>query len=476
MSTINQKLATNSVAQIAGKIISAALGLIAIAAMTRYLGREGFGNYATITSFLQFFGIIADAGLTVIALKMIAERPKETDRLLSNIFTLRLVTATVFLGLAPLIVLFFPFPIVIKLGIALTTLSLFFITLNQILVAIFQRELRTDQPALAEVLGRVVLVIGVIMAVWLDLGLFAVLWAMILSSLATFIINYLFSLKYVKITLVYDAKLWLEIAKASWPIGLSIIFNLIYLKADTIILSLMRSQEEVGLYNAPYRVLEVLMQFPYMFIGLILPLLMAHWQKKELSDYRKIFTVAFDVLSLLAWPLVIGTYFTAEKIMVFVAGQEFASSGQYLRVLMLAIVIMFWGVLSGHAVVAIDKQRALIAGYLATAVVAVTGYLILIPLYGALGAAWMTVISETMITVITFGVVLYVTRLWPSFKVTFKAAASSLVMGLVLWRLPNANLFTMISLAGITYAVVLYILKGYSLKTVRELVRLQKVD
>ncbi|MBI4812347.1 oligosaccharide flippase family protein [Candidatus Falkowbacteria bacterium] len=63
--TLSARIAYNTIIQIAGKIISTALGLIAVAIMTRHLGTLGFGQYTTIITFLSFFGIIADLGLTL---------------------------------------------------------------------------------------------------------------------------------------------------------------------------------------------------------------------------------------------------------------------------------------------------------------------------------------------------------------------------------------------------------------------------
>jgi len=151
---LNIKIGRNALYQIVGKSVSTLLGLIAVALMTRYLGKEGFGNYTTIIAYLQFFGILVDLGLTIVTVQMIAERPAETNKIVSNIMTLRLVSAVIFLGLAPLIIWFFPYASLIKIGVAITTLSFFFITLNQILIGVFQKELRTDKVALAEVIGR----------------------------------------------------------------------------------------------------------------------------------------------------------------------------------------------------------------------------------------------------------------------------------------------------------------------------------
>ncbi|MEK7167505.1 MAG: oligosaccharide flippase family protein, partial [Patescibacteria group bacterium] len=75
----------------------------------------------------------------------------------------------------------------------------------------------------------------------------------------------------------------------TWPIALSVAITLIYFRADTLIMSFFRSPEEVGLYGAAYRVLETMIQFPYLIMGSILPLLAKHF----ISD-RKMLNITFQ--------------------------------------------------------------------------------------------------------------------------------------------------------------------------------------
>ena len=102
------KVAKNTLIQIIGKVISTLLGLLAIAMITRYLSPAGFGEYTTITTFLAFLAVIAVLGLTLVTAQMLCDPSYEESKSLNNLFGLRLVSAIVFISLAPLIVLFFP--------------------------------------------------------------------------------------------------------------------------------------------------------------------------------------------------------------------------------------------------------------------------------------------------------------------------------------------------------------------------------
>jgi len=63
---LSAKIFYNIIVQIIGKIIATVLGLVAIAIITRQLGLAGFGQYTTIITWLSFFAILADFGLTLV--------------------------------------------------------------------------------------------------------------------------------------------------------------------------------------------------------------------------------------------------------------------------------------------------------------------------------------------------------------------------------------------------------------------------
>ncbi|MFA5129185.1 MAG: flippase [Patescibacteria group bacterium] len=471
--SLTRQVAHNMFYQVGGKILSTILGLVALAMMTRYLGQDGYGGYTTIISFLQFFGILVDFGLTLTTVQMISEPNANINKITSNIFTLRFFSAVIFLGLAPLVVLFFPYSSTLKIGVAVTSISFLFIALNQVLIGLFQKNLRMEKVAIAENLGRVVLVAGVTVAIYMKAGLLAIMLAVILGSFANFLVNFLFSLKYVRIRFVFDWPIWKEIYRRSWPIGLSIVFNLIYLKADVIVLSLFQNQATVGLYGASYRVLDVLTTLPMMFAGLVLPVLTSSWAEKNLERFSRVIKKSFDFLMIIIMPIIFGTMLLGERIMSAVAGEDFGGSGTILKILILAAGAIFVGTLFGHVIVAIKKQKQMIWGYASVALLSLAGYVIFIPLYTYWAAAWITFLSEGAIALLTFFVVWKNTRLLPSGKVLWKSIFASLFMCLALYFLIDMNLLFLIFCGAVIYFAVLYLFRGYNKETIMEITKLK---
>lgn len=468
-----RKIAHNTIIQIVGKTISTIIGVVVIGMLTRYLGEAGFGQYAIIMAFLQFFGVLVDMGLYIILVKKISEPGVDQDSLASNIFTLRLISAVIFLGLAPIVVLFFPYPAVIKLGVLITSLSYLGITLNQVLTGIFQKSLRMDKVAIAEVIGRIFLVVSTYLVIKANAGLLWIMASVVLGSLTNFLLTFLFSRKFVHIKLRFNFPVWRQVIKDSWPIALSIAFNLVYFKADTIILSLYKRAEDVGVYGASYKVLEVLTTFPAMFAGLVLPLLASAWAARDMERFKRALRKGFDFMAMVAIPLAIGTLFIAKPVMNLVA-PEFTNSDRILQLLIFATGIIFIGNLFGNAVVAINKQKTMMWLYLLVAIVSLIGYLIFIPKYSYFGAAWMTIASEFMVTTSAGLIVCLTAKIWPSFKLFGKALISAGVMALVLHFLAGYNLFLLILVAGAVYFAVLFLLRGITKEMILEVLRIKE--
>lgn len=469
--TLSARVARNTIVQIIGKAVATAIGLVALAVMTRYLKEIGFGQYTTAITFLSFFGIIADFGLTLVTSQMISRPGRDQAALLNNLFSLRLISAAVFLGLAPIIILFFPYEPIIKLAVAVAAPSFFFAALNQILVGFFQKNLTMAAVAAAEVLSRSTMLSGIALSAYFNLGLIGIMAAAVAASLTSFILHYWFSRRFIKISWQVDLSVWREIVKKSWPLGLTIFFNLIYLRADIFILSLFKSQADVGFYGATYRIIDVLTTLPFMFAGLILPILTSAWAGRDSLKFNRVLQKSFDAMIMLSLPLVVGAQFTARPLMLFVAGNDFDQSGHILEILILAIGFIFVGSLLAHAVIALDKQKNIIGAYVFTALTSLIGYLIFIPRFSYYGAAWVTVYSELAIALFSLYMVIKHSQFRPKLTGLVKSAAASLIMGLALnFLLGKLNLILIIMLAAAIYLFCLYLFKGLTKKDFKDLI------
>lgn len=470
--SLTRTIAHNTIIQIIGKGAGLIFSILTLGLLTRYLGPTQFGYYTTAFAFLQVFGILIDFGLQMITAQLISDPNEDESKMISNIFTLRLLMGSIFF-IAPFISFFFPYPLTVKIGIIITSFTYLFTTLSTILIGIFQKHLLMKKVAFADFMSKFIFFLLALLAIFYDWGIIGIFIVSLASSGAYFIIVYFYAVRITRIRLIVDFEKWKKIISRAWPIALSIALNLIYFKADTIILSLVKSQEAVGLYGAPYKILETLIGFSYLFLGLLLPLMTSSYAEKNHAQFQNIIQRGFDVMVMIALPMIFGTFILGKKIMVLVAGEAYAVSGDLLKILIIASGAIFVSAVFGYAIVAMNKQKQMIRYYLLNAVISLAGYFIFIPRYSFWAAAWITVASEIFILCFALRILYKNTRFSPRLHLFVKSLLASAVMALLLSFFANMHVIVSLSLGIVAYSLTLYATGGISKKTILEIIKIK---
>jgi O-antigen/teichoic acid export membrane protein len=465
-----RKVFANTIVQVLGKAIGTVVGVFVIALMTRYLGATQFGYNTTIITYLSFVGILAEFGLHLTTVQLLSETKDES--LFSDIFTFRLFLSTLIFIIAPAAIWLFPYDVMVKIGVLLATLSFWAISVNQIFIGILQIKLKMHHASIAEIVGRLILMLGVAVGVYYNLGFYTLMGVISISSLSHAVYNIWQVRKLLAFNLSFRWDKYKLLLSRAWPLGLSVFFNLLYLKADIIILSLTQSAADVGIYGVSYRVLDILTTIPAMFMGVMLPIMTTQWVDQSRDAFKASFQRAFDVLTLLAIPIIAGAWALAEPLIELLAGAEFLEAGQVLRILILAIFALFvGGGAYGYSIVAIGKQRITTLAYAATAVFSLLGYLWVIPRYSYIGAAYMTVASEFFIMIILMGLIYKFTKVIPSGIVLVKAVLAAAGMYGALYMMQDMHVLIAIILGGAVYGGLLLALKAITIEDIQEILQ-----
>lgn len=434
--SLQNKILKNTGVQVAGKLGGALLSFWTSAMLLRYLGPAGNGQYTAILAHLTMFAIVADFGLYIILVKRLATLSEEHEKDAQALFTLRIISGLLILGLGVVVAWLVPsYPPIIRYGILIAASFNFLMSMNQLLSVVFQKHLRADWIALGEIVAKIILLVGTVGVVVLQLNLLWVMATISLSALSNVAINFFASRKYFKFKILVDWQRWKSILQEAWPLALNVLFTMMYFKGDSLILYFYRSSTEVGLYGAPYKLLEVLITFPAMFVGLTLPILTAAWQRKDMASLYKGMQRSFDFLCVVTLPVVGGGFALAYPLTLLLGGPEYLPSVPILRILIFAVGAIYFATLFTYMVVAVDKQRTMMYGYAAAAVVGVTAYFMLIPRFGMYGAASVTVLTEMLILAISFCLVKRETKMQLRWGILPKTIFSSVIMAAVVWIL-----------------------------------------
>lgn len=454
--TTTRAIAHNTIIQISGKIASTLLGIVAFALMARTLGATQFGWYVTAAGFLQFIGIISDFGFTVTTSNLLAEPAFDKRDLLNTVFTWRFLTALLFQGLAPLLILFFPYPPVVKTAVAVVTFSFFANGLNQVFIGYYQQRLRLIIATLGELAGRVVLVGGIAAIAFLHAGFLPMVGAISLAAIVSTI--YLWA-KTPPIRFQLDRAISRALFHKMWPTALSVIANACYLQADRVILPLYVGAATVGFYGAAYRVLDIVIQIAAIGMGIIMPLITAAWSRRQWPEFKKYYQLSFDLLTLLILPIIAGLIVLAGPIMQFIAGKQFSGAGVILRWLAVSIVGTCFGMIFGHIALSINRQKQALWIYGSDAILSLLGYFHFIPLYGFYGAIGVTIFSEFYAGAGLAILTMYYARTWPHVGALAKIVLASFLMGWLVRSLQPLNLFLSIIIGGTCYILLILLFR-----------------
>ena len=336
----------------AGQILAKFSLLLFHILFANFVGAKGYGEF----SFVFVAGVIIlqpsmDMGLNQLITKWVSRGNTEVIR---NSFQIKSRVSVVLL------------PLVILLGwwygihpILLGTILIYFLinTIQQSLFGILRglEDLRPESitVALQNLLALAVLWIFVnheINEAWVG-SLVLMLTRCAGTVLVSGIIwkKYLLKLKNYenRETLQSISNLWQE----SLTLGLVLFLIQFYFRIDTIMLGLLSSKSEVGLYSVAFNLMEGTFFIPSIVMAAIFPGLSKG--KQFLNYFRK-------GLLLLSLTGIIGggaIFLLAEKILEMFFAQEFQGSVEVLKILALAIPIIFWGYLMTQSLVALDHNR-----------------------------------------------------------------------------------------------------------------------
>jgi len=467
-----RKVAYNTTVQIIGKVMTTAISLVLIAALTRYLGVSGYGSYTTIFAFTQFFAVLADFGFFWFLLREISKPEAETSKIVNNVLTFRTILAATIFLVAFLVGLFIPQYHDIRYGIGIITAASFWQTLNGTYVGIFQNKLRMDKASLTEVLGRVVIAAFVLYQIKIGATLNSILWSYFFGNMINFFLSAFLGRIYIHFRPAFDLKFWKVIFLECLPISIVSVLGIIYFKVDTVILSLMKTSTDVGIYGPPYKVLEILILLPGIFMGNVFPIFVNYLYSKD-NRLNEAFQKAFDFLTISAVPVVIGVIFIAPRIINIIAGPEFisahtippvwgipATSSFALQILIIAVGLSFISHLFGFMVIALGKQTKLIWPNLAMVFFNVGLNLILIPKISYIGAAIVTVLTEACILLADWWIMRRNIDLKLNLRGLIKIAFAGIILGLSLNYFYFLNLWILIPLSGFVYFATLWIIRG----------------
>lgn len=466
--SVLRRVAWNTAAQGAGKAVILTIGLASVVITTRYLGATDYGKVALAFAFTQMLGILADVGLLTVVVREISRDPASTDRLVGNALVLRLVLSLALLALAALASLTLSWDTQVRVAVLIAGVPFVLGLVNSALVAVLQARLRMDRAVVADVIGRAASFAALVLVVTLDAGFYAVVATAAVGALATLLVTWAIVFREARPRPRADREVWRRLLVLALPVGAALAVSELYFRLDTLLVSVFRPYDEVGLYALSYRMVELIGILPAIVMTSVFPLLARYLQESRELAARTV-DAAGDLFVAIGAPIAAGGLVVAPELVRLIGGDEFAGSAGPLRILLFAVVLAFVSGLFGHALIAGGRQGSALRLGITALVFNLVLNLSLVPPFGIEAAAAVALASELLL--VGGGLVL-VRRdlgLRPHFRLLWRATAAAAVMAAVLALVSELSLALLLPLGVVLYMAGLWLLGGLDPRRLREL-------
>lgn len=479
-----RRVAFNTIVQFVGRIAGAALAIISTRLVADALGVAGYGRFTTIFAYITFFGAIADFGFFWYLVREVSKDKGRSEEIIANVITLRLLFALLVLAIGAIAAFSIPnYDHEVRIGIVLLATSMLWVTFSNTLVGVFQANERMDFPVINEVIGRTVTLALTWYAIEAGYGLMPIVWSALAGSFVIFALNFVLARRYVRLRLGFDTHLWKQIMRENTTLGINVLLGIIYFKIDAVILSALKPSMDVGIYGAPYKVIEILLAFPAMFMGAVFPSL-AKVINSDRERTKIVLQKAFDFLAIGAWGVTIGVSVLATQIIAFTTrGEEgFLTASTIslygvpitapvvLQILAVAVGMAFIGNFFVSTIIAQGSQKQLITSNIINAVANSGLNFLLIPLFTYAAAAGMTIVSEIIMLAFSAVIVYRKLHFLPRLNTFVKSGFAAVVMGLLLYPIREVVPVVLSAIIGGLIYLIMLVLTGCLTKDMIKLV------
>jgi PST family polysaccharide transporter len=388
-----RKILGNTGWLMADRVLRMGVGLFVGVWVARYLGPARFGSLNFALSYVALFATLTTLGLDGIVVREIVKDSSKTHDILGSALALRLGGALLALLASILIVkLIEPHDRIALVLVSIVATGLVFQAFDTI-DSYFQSQVQSKLTVWAK--NSAFLVIAGLRIVLIHKQ--AALWTFAVAGVAEL------ALGAIGLTIAYStvwgslvkwrpsSKMCTTLLEQCWPLILSGMAIMVYMRIDTVMLKIMQGDTAAGLYAAATRVSEVWYFVPSAIVSSVSPAIMRSRTNPVL--YYQRLRALFSVMILTSLTIGSCIALASHWIVQHLYSNAYASAGPVLAVHIWAAIFVFMGVAQSPWDISENLLKLSLYRTVAGGIANIVLNLVLIPRYSAYGAAIATVVS-----------------------------------------------------------------------------------
>lgn len=384
-------LAFNTVKLASARALSLVISFVAWTLIARELGPTSYGVVQFFLAIFLYVTFASDLGMTTFGTRRFSLDPN--PKFIGNLLGARVLIATSVVTLSLFAAIALPLTSTERWVVVLLASSVFAFALN--LSWVLRGQERAAALGIIDVSGSMALLVGAVFLVNSPADVLpaagvaaAMQWTMAAVSIA--------ALRPTADMIPRLATENLRHIKSALPLGVAVLAVAVYYNVDHILLGVLRTSEELGLYAASYRLVYPLLGIAGVLGTFVLPRL-SRLSNRDGPTLARVVELISTAFLLFALPVAVGTTLVADKLVELILGADYARSADALRLLIWSTVTVFANAPFGFLILARHQDATYMWITIAGAATNILVNLALIPVIGFVGAAIATLLAEGLV-------------------------------------------------------------------------------
>lgn len=386
-----------SAVRLGGYALNVVASIVSSAVLLRHLGVDDAGRYATVLSLSAIVAGVTDAGMVNIGVREYAQRAgPDRDRIMRGLLGLRVALSLIGTVLATAFALVAGYTAAMTAGTVIACLAVVVFAIQSTYAVPLGASLRLGSLTVLDTLRSVGVALGVTVLSIAGAGLVALLACPLPVALLTLVVTLPLVLGAAPLRPSFHGATWAELLRITVPYATATAVGIIYAYLSVVVLQLVASPHETGLFGAAFRVFVVLQLIPALFLQSAFPV-MARAARDDADRFGYAVRRVFEVSAIVGGLVAVATTFGARFALDVVAGAQFADAAPALRVQGVALAMTFLAAPGGFALLSLHRHRALIAVNAMAFAASLVLTVMLGRAFGAHGAAYANLVGELVL-------------------------------------------------------------------------------
>jgi O-antigen/teichoic acid export membrane protein len=374
--------------------------LLVIILPARHYGPEIYGKFGFAFSFVAFFSIFLDFGLSNLMIRGVSRDKSRSIEYIDNIIFLKMILSF----LVSLIVIF----LIYFVKNDVETINIVYFLLAYIVISsfagffqsVFAANEKMQYMTLCGFIGDIVLLFFVYFFIISKFSIVSLSQAYFFSALLELVLTLMIIWRlFSRFLLKINTKTCLKIAKEALPFGLGAFFTAIYLYFNIIVLGIIYSSEHVGWYSIAFRTAFFITAISGIIFTSFFPAI-SRFFKEDIQKFKDSYFKYAFIMYAQAIPVAFGGVVVASYLISFLYKYSYSVAIVPFQILAVSACFDMMNSVYMGCLLACDRQKDFLISTFLAAMFNIILVLIIVPSSGVMGAAIALLLTEILLFIL----------------------------------------------------------------------------